>query len=1191
MQYVNGWEIIKTISDEVRYIFTNPNLSWNEAAEYEGCKSYYLNNPRDDGLLFKCVAEIDCSPEIPFNVVFHTELQSEWDELCIKAKRLDVLDSFCTVDYFQFANLIGGYPKSFTLLRNFSINYDNKECFVACHSVEYDLSTQEFHQPSTIINSLRPSGWYMQEIAPNRTRLTVMSQIPDAVMLGGNSIKIDPEQKKKIYQNTSFKGLYIIPNLIKYIKEKYLNTSTPETLKSTTQLSSESLLQSGHKLSNRYIMEHLMSLPNSDQLNLKTKDIEDAKDQYIGPMDIFKLTSEKIGEFESNNWSLFRKMKDFGFYYKDHDSESVDYVMTGSFHMNISIDTLLEYVLTKESHVVDSWMYGTETVATFDEISSIVKIRYHSVLDPSKPISSVLLKQVNNIPIGGKFIGFRSLEEPDMPKDNYWFYPSGYYISPNEQGVFLRFYISFRMYIPAELYKVTSKLNVLLSISEKGFYTMTQLRNIQYKNANGYVDLNRDFPHWTNLKDKPIQEVVDLFANMNMDQVEYSRKKRQKEQEEAEKLRTKQRQQAEELSRNETELGISYSDQLIKVKPFVHLIKLAKDPKKRKLDTGDIALSFPTSKFNFKNIDDDTNTTTTTTTTTTSNSESSLSSDDITLSPTTSIHSSISSGSLNSLDEKLVNISAFEKDFIHFRFSKDWDKDFSRKPFVLLMTADRSNYSPPRKSPRPNQFYSLTNSQFDLLPDEILFYVLSFLDTKSLVRLSLTCKFFLSYSNNCEMLWKQLFDRTYKSSTQSLFRIDIVSSRSNNNSTPQHNSFRPANSEANNDTGNTEASTFKICNTVQRCDNTEELKQMDRINRLNEEYYNYNTLNNNWRNVCVQKEIIKNNWKTSKPKISLMRGHKSTITCLQQSDENLFSGSRDREFKIWNLSTKHSKITKDQSNASVVSFEKDCFTKLSDELFPYCLYEPAIVRIGYSNGAIHNYNMYTKESIEQRFVYVADGFLFKSQNALIWEGNNLQMWDQDTSSRVFESNLSTKINRCKLSGTMPTCLFTACSDKTLSVFDLRTNEIVRSFNGHTASVNCLDFMCEYQIVTGSSDKTLRIWDIRVESELYTLKSHKSKVKCLGISGSTIASGDSNSILVWDINTKDNHFHHHHHQYHYQTTSTTTTTTTTTSTNIGDNPLPRSIFKVNSPVECLAIDNETMVAGLFDGNISYFDFFN
>ncbi|KAF2075238.1 hypothetical protein CYY_003456 [Polysphondylium violaceum] len=1147
MQYVNGYEIVKTISDEVRFIFTNPNLVWTEVAEYEGCKAFYLNNPRDDGLLFKCVADIDCSPEIPFNVVFHTELQSEWDDLCIKAKRLDVLDSFCSVDYFQFANLIGGYPKGFTLLRNFSIDYDMKACFVACHSVEYDLSSQEFHQPSTILNSLRPSGWYMQEIAPNKTRLTVMSQLPDIVMTG-TTAKIDPEQKKKIYQNTSIKGLYIVPNLIKYIKEKYLLNNQPSpTISIKSSPPPTTAFQNSHrKLSLKYILDHIMTLPDHDRF-LKNKDISEIKDQYIGPMDIFKSASEKIGEFENANWSLFRKINDFCFYYRDFDHESVDYVMSGSFHMKVDINTLLEYIITEESHVVDSWMYGAETVAQFDDISSVVNIRYHSVLDPANSVSSLILKQVNNIPIGGKFIGFRSLVEPDMPRDNFWFYPSGYYISPSETGgVFLRYFLSFRAYLPTELKKVTSKQNILLCISEKGLYTMTQLKNIQYKSATGgYIDMNPNFPHWTNLKDRPLKEVVDFFATMNVEdqQQSYERKKQKiQQEEEVEKLKIKQA--AAELRRNETEIGVSYPD-IKGVKPFTNLIKLAKEDKKRKLeDHGDIALSFPTSKFTFKNPDEvvleNSNS---------SNELNSNSNEEILLSPTTSIHSSISSGSLNSLDEKLASISALEKDFIYFKFTKDWDKDLVRKPFFLLMASEKSNYNPPRKSPRSNQYPNLTNSLFDFLPDEILFYILSFLDTKSLSRLSLTCKFFLTYTNNCELLWKELFNRNYKSSTQSLFRIDLMSSLNHMNTMAATNS---------------ENRTFNICKTVDRDKSKEEIKFLDQVD---EAYYNYNTLNNNWRNVCVQKEIIKNNWKNSKPKISLMRGHKSAITCIQQSEENLFSGSRDRDFKIWNLSTKHSKITKDQSNASVVSFEKDCFTKLADELFPYCLYDPSMIRIGYSNGYIHNYNMYTKKSIEQRFVYVADGFLFKNNNALIWEGTNLQMWDQETSSREFECNLDTKINRCKLSGTMPTCLFLACSDKTLSVFDLKTNQIIRTFNGHTASVNCLDFMSEYQIVTGSSDKTIRIWDIRVESELYTLKSHKSKIKCLGICGSTIASGDSNSILVWDINNSNN-----------------------SSGNI-DQHIPRSTFKVNSSVECLTIDNETMVAGLFDGNISYFDFFN
>lgn len=82
--------------------------------------------------------------------------------------------------------------------------------------------------------------------------------------------------------------------------------------------------------------------------------------------------------------------------------------------------------------------------------------------------------------------------------------------------------------------------------------------------------------------------------------------------------------------------------------------------------------------------------------------------------------------------------------------------------------------------------------------------------------------------------------------------------------------------------------------------------------------------------------------------------------------------------------------------------------------------------------------------------------------------------------------------------------------------------VVKSFNGHTAQVNCLEISPNRKFMaTGSDDKTIIIWDLATGKEVKRLEGHTWKVTSLNYSSDgayLVSSCNDGSTIVWDVET-------------------------------------------------------------------------
>ena len=100
-------------------------------------------------------------------------------------------------------------------------------------------------------------------------------------------------------------------------------------------------------------------------------------------------------------------------------------------------------------------------------------------------------------------------------------------------------------------------------------------------------------------------------------------------------------------------------------------------------------------------------------------------------------------------------------------------------------------------------------------------------------------------------------------------------------------------------------------------------------------------------------------------------------------------------------------------------------------------------------------------------------------------------------------------------------LASGSDDKTVKIWNLKTNSCIKTLYGHTSKITALFYFSQTSVlVSGSSDKTIKIWNKENYSCLNTLKSHEGSVSSIiSLNDSQLASGSyDKTIKVWDLKT-------------------------------------------------------------------------
>ncbi|KAI0700448.1 WD40 repeat-like protein [Cytidiella melzeri] len=266
--------------------------------------------------------------------------------------------------------------------------------------------------------------------------------------------------------------------------------------------------------------------------------------------------------------------------------------------------------------------------------------------------------------------------------------------------------------------------------------------------------------------------------------------------------------------------------------------------------------------------------------------------------------------------------------------------------------------------------------------------------------------------------------------------------------------------------------------------------------------------------------------------IGRLRGHRSTVKCIQVEDHLCLTGGEDGNLVLWDLR----RVDEDEE------WERD--VSLSDvaEEDEAVVDEFGSVRrpeAGATNGAIHQGASSTSSAVVSNSpsIRVLEGHskavtsLYFEDDCLVTGASDktMRQWDLATGQCVMTMDILWAISHPATAGpgtgfpnhlfpgaaaaagtfAVPTppfsdgswdmyqdfvgavqfwdcALVSGSGDGAVRMWDMRTGQPHRTLLGHTGPVTCLQFD-ELHIISGSLDKSIRIWDLRTGGMFETLK--------------------------------------------------------------------------------------------------------
>lgn len=100
---------------------------------------------------------------------------------------------------------------------------------------------------------------------------------------------------------------------------------------------------------------------------------------------------------------------------------------------------------------------------------------------------------------------------------------------------------------------------------------------------------------------------------------------------------------------------------------------------------------------------------------------------------------------------------------------------------------------------------------------------------------------------------------------------------------------------------------------------------------------------------------------------------------------------------------------------------------------------------------------------------------------------------------------------------------TSSSDNTIRLWDIKSEQVIRVFEGHKAIVNSITFSPDGNLLaSGSDDMSINLWEVKSGRLLKNLKGHKDPVNSVIFNpdGKTIATSSEGNLRLWSIPSGD-----------------------------------------------------------------------
>jgi WD40 repeat protein len=401
------------------------------------------------------------------------------------------------------------------------------------------------------------------------------------------------------------------------------------------------------------------------------------------------------------------------------------------------------------------------------------------------------------------------------------------------------------------------------------------------------------------------------------------------------------------------------------------------------------------------------------------------------------------------------------------------------------------------------------------LPEEIVAYLLSFLDDAHLKKSGSVCKKWLRLSRD-DLIWKYLCVKRYG---QNLSNDTLRKSNSwkylyynktiIENENWAYDKIKPSMVMANE---------FEAITCLQFDD-----RWIVAGGGIHDETFDLSSL-------FVDKSIRVWNVQTGEL-LHTLYGHLESVNDVKFEGNTIVSCSRDRRIKVWNVPDEpelefNDEFQEERNNYLVKSWKghsKSIYSLYYGKGIIVSGSKDQTVRIWSPHGKHHRtLTGHTKDV----FTVASDG------DTIISGGLDKTMKIWDTERGVCKQTIVAHKGWVSAVKFDDKYIVTG-GDKYIKIWDMKTGQLIRTLKGHTGHfppgwITTLQFD-DNKIISGSFDRSVKIWDFNYGNCINTLSAHKDKVTALQFDNEKLITGAKDrTVKVWDFssvpslkNSKDN----------------------------------------------------------------------
>ncbi|CAB08168.1 F-box/WD repeat-containing protein pof1 [Schizosaccharomyces pombe] len=267
-----------------------------------------------------------------------------------------------------------------------------------------------------------------------------------------------------------------------------------------------------------------------------------------------------------------------------------------------------------------------------------------------------------------------------------------------------------------------------------------------------------------------------------------------------------------------------------------------------------------------------------------------------------------------------------------------------------------------------------------------------------------------------------------------------------------------------------------------------------------------------WKEVYAERCRVECNWRHGRCRQVVLSGHSDGVMCLQLVRNILASGSYDATIRLWNLATFQQVALLEGHSSGVTCLQFDQCKLIS----------------GSMDKTIRIWNYRTSECISILHGHTDSVLCLTFDSTLLVSGSadcTVKLWHFSGGKRITLRGHTGPVNSVRIIRDRGLVL-SGSDDSTIKIWSLETNTCLHTFSAHIGPVQSLA-LADSRLFSCSLDGTIKQWDIEKKKCVHTLFGHIEGVWEIAADHLRLISGAHDGVVkVWEacecVHTLKNH---------------------------------------------------------------------